>query len=313
MPADEEFPIIAIVGPTATGKTAAALRVALALEGEVISADSVAVYRGLDIGTAKPAPSERAIVPFHLLDVADPGEGFTAGCFKKLAEQALAGIRLRKHRPILCGGTGLYVRVFLDDYGLTGTPADLDLRRRLEQEARIHGTEKLHDRLRALDPIAAERIHPRDLVRIVRALEVTLRTGVPVSEQHRRDARARKPKKRIMFGLTMDRKALYRRIEERVDAMMEAGFVEEVRGLLERGVPPQSQAMRSLGYKEMVRYLQGEIGLDEAVSQIKHSTKQFARRQITWFQAEPGVDWLDVSGMDPAATAEEILRRLGVR
>lgn len=304
-------PIIAIVGPTATGKTAVAGRVAQALEGEVISADSVAVYRGLDIGTAKPTREQRATVPFHMVDVADPTARFTAGCFKELAEAALAGIRARQHWPILCGGTGLYVRVFLEDLGLTRTPADLELRRKLQEEARIHGPQKLHERLQAVDPRAAERIHPRDLVRIVRALEVIIRTGTPLSEQHRRDAETRMPKERIAFGLTMPRQELDRRIEERVDVMMETGLLQEVRGLLERGIPPHSQAMRSLGYKEMVRHLLGEISLDEAVAEVKRNTKQFARRQMTWFRAEPGVEWLDVSAIGVEAAAQEIVRRLG--
>ena len=307
-----EPPIIAIVGPTATGKTAAAVRVGQVLEGEVISADSAAVYRGLDIGTAKPTPAERAAVRFHLLDVAEPGEPFTAGRFKELAEEALIAIRRRHHWPILCGGTGLYMRVFLDDFGLTGTPADADLRRALHEEAQVHGPGHLHERLRSLDPVAAERIHPNDLVRIVRALEITIRTGIPVSEQHWRDASIRKPKHRITFGFIMPRQILYRRIEQRVDAMVEAGLVQEVQGLLERGVSPTSQAMRSLGYKEVVRYLQGEIGLDEAVYQIKRNTKQFARRQITWFRAQSDVQWLDVADMDAGAVSMVILRRLGI-
>jgi len=306
----EAAPIIAIVGPTATGKTATGVLVAQALDGEIISADSMAVYRGMDIGTAKPTPEERAAVRFHLIDVADPGEPFHVARFKELAEAALSDIRARGRRPLVVGGTGLYVRALLEDFGLTETAADPVLRAALETEANAHGVPALHARLAGVDPVAAARIHPNDRVRIVRALEVYERTGVPISAQQAQDAARRRRRSARKFALTAPREELYRRIDARVEAMIAAGLLEEVKRLLARGYTSAQAPLRSLGYKEMVAYLQGEGDLPTAIQTIKQNTRRFAKRQLTWFRADPELVWVDVGGLSAAQAATAILQRL---
>lgn len=309
-PTVNEPPIIAIVGPTATGKTATGVRVAQAVDGEIISADSVAVYRGMDIGTAKPTPEERAAVPFHLIDVVDPDEPFNVAQFKQMAEAALSDIRARGRRPLVVGGTGLYVRVLLEDFGLTETPADSARRAALDAEALRLGVPALHARLAEVDPAAAARIHPNDRVRIVRALEVYARTGVPMSVQQARDAERRRCRPARKFALTASREALYRRIDARVDAMIAAGLVEEVKHLLAQGYSPMPASLRSLGYKEMAAYLQDEVDLETAIQAIKRNTRRFAKRQLTWFRADPELIWIDVGEMSPAQAATVILQHL---
>jgi tRNA dimethylallyltransferase len=305
-----ETPVIAIVGPTATGKTETAIHLARAIDGEIISADSMAVYRGMDIGTAKPSAKDREAVPFYLLDVADPDEPFSVARFKTLAEEALAAISGRGHQPLLVGGTGLYVRVLLDDFGLTRTPADPALRARLNAQAQELGTPALHARLAAADPQAAARIHPNDRVRIVRALEVLELTGIPISVQQAEDAQRRKPRPCRKFGLTLPREALYRRIDRRVEAMIAAGLEEEVRRLLARGFSPVLSPLQSLGYRQMVAYLQGECDFQTAVETIKQDTRRFAKRQMTWFRADPEIVWIDVESLTPAQAAQWIRSRL---
>jgi tRNA dimethylallyltransferase len=307
---DAETPVIAIVGPTATGKTETAIHLARAIDGEIISADSMAVYRGMDIGTAKPSAKDREAVPFYLLDVAEPDEPFSVARFKMLAEEALAAIRGRGHQPLVVGGTGLYVRVLLDDFGLTQTPANPALRARLNAEAQELGAPVLHARLAAADPQAAARIHPNDRVRIVRALEVLELTGIPISVQQAEDAARRKPRPSRKFGLTLPREALYRRIDRRVEAMIAAGLEEEVRRLLARGFSPALSPLQSLGYKEMVAYLQGACDFQTAVEAIKQDTRRFAKRQMTWFRADPEIVWVDVAEQTPTQTAELIRSRL---
>jgi len=305
-----EPPIIAIVGPTATGKTATAIHVARAVGGEIISADSMAVYRGMDIGTAKPTAKERAAVSFHVIDVVEPDQPFNVALFKELAEEALRSIRKRGRWPLVVGGTGLYVRVLLEDYHLTETAADPHLRRALEMEAASRGVPALHARLATIDPEAAARIHPHDRVRIIRALEVYERTGVRISTLQAEEARLRRPKPAYRFALTARREELYRRIDARVEAMVAAGLEEEVRALLRRGFDPMLPPLRSLGYKEMCAYLRGECSLQEAVWAIKQGTRRFAKRQLTWFRAEPHLIWIDVSGIPPEQVAALIISRL---
>lgn len=307
---DAETPVIAIVGPTATGKTETAIHLARLIDGEIISADSMAVYRGMDIGTAKPSAKDREAVPFYLVDVAEPDEPFSVARFKMLAEEALAAIRGRGHQPLVVGGTGLYVRVLLDDFGLTQTPANPALRARLNAEAQELGAPVLHARLAAADPQAAARIHPNDRVRIVRALEVLELTGIPISVQQAEDAARRKPRSCQKFGLILPRAQLYRRIDRRVEAMIAAGLEEEVRCLLARGFSPALSPLQSLGYKEMVAYLQGACDFQTAVEAIKQDTRRFAKRQMTWFRADPEIVWVDVAEQTPAQTAELIRSRL---
>lgn len=277
---------------------------------EVISADSVAVYRGLNIGAAKPTLEERARVRFHLIDVVDPDDSFSVARFKELAEQALMDIEARGRRPLLVGGTGLYVRALAWGLALAEVPPNAALRARLEDEADRDGTPALHRQLAARDAEAARRIHPNDRVRIVRALEVIAATGLSLSARHAIDAGARRSRSARLFGLTMAREALDRRIDARVDAMVAAGLVDEVRTLLGRGYGPGLRAMGSLGYREIAACLMGETRLDDAVALIKKDTRRFARRQMTWFRAEPGVTWLDMSSLTPEQMAAHIADNL---
>jgi tRNA dimethylallyltransferase len=296
--------LVVILGPTAVGKTAVGLRVAEQIGGEIISADSAAVYRGMDIGTAKPTAEERARVRFHLIDVADPDEPFTAAKFRELALEAIRDIQARGKRVLIVGGTGLYLRVLLHGFSLAPPPRDPTIRKRLQQEAREQGLPALYARLQQVDPQAAARIHPNDAVRIIRALEVYEMTGKPVSEwQHRADSEL----PALKLGLTMPRPLLYRRINERVDQMMAQGFLQEVQNLLSKGYNRDLPALKGLGYRHLIAYLMGEMGLEEAVALWKRDTRRFAKRQMTWFRREPGVLWLDASdGVD--ATAQRIVQ-----
>lgn len=295
--------VIAIVGPTAVGKTAVAIELANIVGGEIVSADSMAVYKGMDVGTAKPTPEEQARARFHLIDVADPGEAFNVGEFQRLARDAMDDILRRDPPAIVVGGSGLYIRAAVDGLD-TSIPAEhVELRRDLMEEARVHGNESVHRRLAEVDPVSAERIHPNNVKRVVRALEIYESTGTPASVLFEADSKRppRYPNARF-FGLTTDRGSLYERIERRVDTMIEAGLLEEVEALIARGTDTGLPSMQGLGYKELVGYLRGNYGLEEAVALLKKNTRRFAKRQYTWFKADPRVQWIDVDGL----TAKEV-------
>ncbi|MFQ3611667.1 MAG: tRNA (adenosine(37)-N6)-dimethylallyltransferase MiaA [Fimbriimonadales bacterium] len=296
-------PLIAIVGPTAVGKTAVGIRLAELLEGEIISVDSGAVYRGLDIGTAKPTLEEQRRVRFHLIDVADPDEVFTAAKFRELALQAMEAIQARGKRVLLVGGTGLYLRVLLHGFSLAPPPADPDLRAELMAEVQQQGAPALHQRLMAIDPVAGSRIHPNDAVRIVRALEVYQMTGVPIS---RWQSRTEAELPALKFGLTLPREMLYQRIDARVDQMMAQGMLQEVRNLLQSGYNIDLPALKGLGYRHLVAYLQNRVSLEEAVRQWKRDTRRFAKRQMTWFRKEPGILWIESSNDSAEMIAQEL-------
>ncbi|KUK40952.1 MAG: tRNA dimethylallyltransferase [Clostridia bacterium 62_21] len=305
------LPLVVICGPTATGKTEVGILVAGELNGEVVSADSMMVYRGMDIGTAKPTLVERRGVPHHLIDVVEPHAAFSVALYQELAEKCIADIHARGRLPLLVGGTGLYIRSVIDRYRFVAAP-DPDLRRRLVDEARLAGPDALHARLAAVDPAAAARIHPHNVRRVIRALEVYHQTGQPITsfQEPQRDA---SPKYRLwMFGLTMPREELYRRIEERVDRMLAAGLVDEVRRLLEGGYHRRFTAMQALGYKEIAAYLEGESTFEEAVRLLKRNTRRFAKRQLTWFRRDPRIRWLDVQALGgPPGAAKEIVASVG--
>lgn len=297
-----ERPLLAILGPTAVGKTEVAILAARTLGGEIISADSMAVYRGLDIGTAKPTPSQREQAVFHVIDAADPTSAFNAAEFRRHAVAAAASCRARGKLPIIAGGTGLYVRALLDGYGLAGIPANSDVRAELEAEVRSAGVHGLHQRLAAIDPPTAARLHPNDRVRIVRALEVWHLTGVPLSVYIERDRRSGAKMPVVRVGLSMSMDVLDARINDRVERMFEAGLVAEVRGLLDRGVPTDAPAMRALGYRETVEYLMGAMPHEACVSLVQRNTRRYARRQMTWFRGDTDVRWLDVTASPPDET-----------
>ena len=276
-------PLVAIVGPTAVGKTRLSLRLAQEFDGEIISADSRQVYRGLDIGTAKPTLEERARVPHRLIDVVAPDETLTLAQYQELAYQAIDDVLARDKLPFLVGGTGQYVRAVVEGWGIPRVPPNEELRAELYRQAEIEGEGELHARLREVDPAAAERIDPRNVRRVVRALEVYLETGQPISALQRKKP---PPYRILQIGLTMKRQELYRRIDERVDKMIENGLVEEVRGLVEQGYGYNLPAISGLGYQQIGTYLRGEASLEEAIQLIKRHTRRFVRHQYNWFRLD---------------------------
>jgi tRNA dimethylallyltransferase len=298
--------LLAIVGPTAVGKSGVALLLAERLGGEIVSADSMQVYRGLDIGTGKPREEELARVRHHLVDVADPREDFSVARYQELARAAIAQIAGRGRLPILVGGSGLYVRAVTGGLSLPGVAADRELRNRLRELAAREGPARLHRELAAVDAETAARLHPNDEKRIIRALEVQALTGVPLSRFHRLDRKELPSYNVLLIGLSRPRQELYRRIEARVEAMFAAGLVEEVARLLGGGVPEGGVATKGLGYAQVAAHLRGEISLAEAMRLVRRDTRRFAKRQLTWFRGEPGLIWLDISGEEPAATADRI-------
>ena len=293
-----------LVGPTGAGKTAAALALAERVPLEIVSADSMQVYRGLDILSAKPTPAERARVPHHLVDVLDIGEPFSAAAFKRLADEAITDIRARKKLPLVTGGTGLYIKTLTE--GLFGVLAvSSGVSQRLICEVEAEGSEALHARLVEVDPEAAARIAPNDARRIVRALEVYETTGRPISAQQTEWAQ---PKPCLMLGLRRPRQDLYRRIEARVDAMFDAGAVEEVRRLVEAGIEHSRTAMQAIGVAEIIAALRGECSLDEARSRIKMATRRYAKRQLTWFRKDTRIRWYAVA--DDGAHVEALAQAI---
>jgi tRNA dimethylallyltransferase len=281
--------VVVIAGPTASGKTALAVALARRLGGEVVSADSQQVYRGLDVGTAKPTAAERASVPHHLLDVADPGEVWDAARFVRLADEAIAGILSRGAVPLIVGGTGLYIRALL--HGIVEAPGrDAALRAELEAEAERLGRPALHARLGAIDPEAAARIRPNDLVRVVRALEIAA-SGKTQSELFRTHAFAPARYRATFLALDPVRELLHRRIDERVEAMFRDGILEEARRLLER-FGGELPGRLPIGYPAAVEVVRGSSTVEDAIVRVQGETRRYARRQVIWLRAEPGVEWV---------------------
>ncbi len=283
-------PLVAVVGPTASGKSALALRLARERRGEIVSCDSLQVYRGLDIGSAKATPDERAAVPHHLIDVAEPGDSFSAADYARLGRQALAGIRSRGRLPIVAGGTGLYLRALL--VGLFAGPSrDEGLRARLEALAERFGDERLHRLLARIDPETAARIGSRDRVRVVRALEVYRATGRPISEERRKGAEPLRGFRVLVVGLDPGRDDLRRAVEVRTRRMLEQGLADEVRGLLARGLPASARPLQAIGYRQALAVVAGRLTAVEAETAIVTATLRFAKRQRTWFRHQADVVW----------------------
>lgn len=289
--------LIAVIGPTAVGKTKVSIELAKMLNTEIISGDSMLVYKDMNIGTAKPSSDERSNITHHLIDILEPQADFSVVDFTALASQHITNINQKGVIPILAGGTGLYVKALLEGYQFNPTPSDEKLRIQLDDLAKKHGNQYLHDRLTAVSPDTAARLHPNDLRRIIRALEIYYLSGETVSqnklmEQHilLYDA--------VVIGLTMERKLLYERINQRVDLMMSQGLVNEVEKLLNSSIPVNCQAMQGIGYKEIVKYLQKEIDLATAIGSIKQATRNFAKRQLTWYRKMPYIIWFDVKNFD---------------
>lgn len=280
----EKIPVYAVVGPTASGKSAYAIRLAKELDGEVISGDSMQIYRGMDIGTAKASAAEQQGVPHHLLDVAEITEGFSAGRFMELAKEKIAEIHGRGKTPIICGGTGLYIELLLTGKQLSENTADEKLREELLQFANEQGNEALHARLAELDPKSAENIHPNNVKRVVRALEIALTTGNTKSEADEKSREGENPYAPTIIRLTYgDREELYKKIDLRVRRMFEEGLENEVRTLWEKGLRETPTASQAIGYKEFYPYFDGEISLEQVEEDICRNTRRYAKRQETWF------------------------------
>lgn len=306
----EKTRILVIAGPTASGKSALAMKLAESLEGEIISCDSMQVYRGMDIGSAKPTAEEQARIPHHLIDVADPMEEFSAAKYARMAREAIGDIAGRGKLPVVCGGTGLYLNGILYEMDFGDGPKDSRLRGALECRAEEEGGEALHRELAQRDPDAAARIHPNNVKKIIRALE-RLELGEERVQEFQ-DIRKENPDiDPVLIGLTMDRSVLYGRIDRRVDEMMERGLLEEVRRLTASGLTAEDISMQGIGYKELIAFLSGETALDEAVDQIKKNTRHYAKRQLTWFRRYPDMTWFDLTGVESTEeAAEDVLRWL---
>lgn len=305
--AADNRPIPVLVGPTGVGKTAVGIELARRYGAEIISADSRQIYRYMDIGTAKPTAEEQAATPHHLIDVVDPDVRFSAGEFGRLAREAIQELAGRDVPALVVGGAGLYIKAL--EGGLFDAPEiPRVLRSRLAEGYRTRSTDALHGRLSEIDPESARRIHPNDRQRIERALEVHDATGATLSSWFERPEQSGSRGTR-MVGLRRDRAALYGRIDARVEKMIESGFEAEIRGLVERGYGPGTHAMSTFGYAEMLRYNGGELDLKDAVSAIQQRSRQYAKRQLTWFRQTGGIEWVTVEeGEDPADTCEKIIR-----
>ncbi|MCI9346060.1 MAG: tRNA (adenosine(37)-N6)-dimethylallyltransferase MiaA [Lachnospiraceae bacterium] len=291
-------PLVILTGPTAVGKTALSIALAKAIGGEIISADSMQVYRHMDIGSAKIMPEEMEGVPHHLIDVLEPAEEFNVVVFQKLAKQAVEEIYSRGHIPILVGGTGFYIQALVYDIDFTENNEDTALRQALEEQARREGADVLYERLRAVDPESCESIHAHNIKRVIRAIEFYEKTGKKISDHNREQRQNDSPYHFAYFVLTDSRDKIYQRIDERVDLMMAHGLMEEVRALRDRGCRRDMVSMQGLGYKELLACLEGEISLEEAVYLIKRDTRHFAKRQLTWFRREKEVIWVDKTVYD---------------
>jgi tRNA dimethylallyltransferase len=288
--------LVAIVGPTASGKSSLALALALKFRGEIISADSVQVYRGLDIGTAKPSAEERRLVPHHLIDILEPDQEYSAALFRQQADEVIQRLHLRNIPIFVAGGTGLYLKV-LSRGIFRGPGGDARVRDALYRRAETEGEGVLHGKLQQLDPEAASRIHPQDILRIIRALEVCSLAGRPLSHFHREHGFRESPYEILKIGLQWERETLFRRIEWRVEKMIEMGWVEEVKVLLEKGHSSRWKSMRTVGYKHIVSHIAGEMDLPRAIGLIKRDTRRYAKRQITWFKADQEIHWFPAGGM----------------
>jgi tRNA dimethylallyltransferase len=301
---------VILLGPTGSGKTALSLILADRFQGEIVSCDSVAVYRGMELGTAKPTPEERARVPHHLIDMAEPDEPFTAGAYSRLARATLREIAVRKHLPIVTGGTGLYLRALTE--GLFAAPARQEpLRARLRSKAQKHGSATwLHRVLKRLDPSSAERIHPNDTPKLIRAIEVCLAARRPMSEVLARDPLT--GFRLLRIGLNPPRAALYERLNARCAAMFAAGLIEETRSLFARYGP--IKALDSLGYRQAMSVIDGTLGTEAAIAAAQQGHRNYAKRQMTWFRREPDVHWIDRFGEDAETVhaAAELITQTGL-
>lgn len=306
----DRLPLVVLLGPTAAGKTGLALQLAETFGGEIIGADSRQIYRGLDIGSAKPTPPQQARAPHHLIDVVEPDETLSLAEYLSLAQAAIAETAARGHLPLLVGGTGQYLTALTEGWNVPRVPPDAALRAELEDFARQHGVDALYARLLAADPAAGSFVDGRNMRRVIRALEVTTLTGQPFSAQRQHSP---PPYDMLQFGLSLEREDLYARADQRLEQMMAAGFLEEVRGLLDRGFDRHLPSMSALGYRQLGAHLLDGLPLAGALEQTRFATHDFIRRQYTWFRGhDRGIDWLNASSA-PDLPAQKIARWLDER
>ena len=304
---NELKPLVILVGPTAVGKTAASIGLAKALNGEIISGDSMQIFRGLDIGTAKITKEEMQGVPHHLIDIKEPWETFSVAEFKRLADEAIADIHDRGKLPIIVGGTGFYINSVLYEYHFGEADTDEAYRAELEQYAEAHGNEALWNILQEKDPDSAAKLHSNDTKRVIRALEVLHVTGIPASERQSTVDKQTMRYNAVYIALNMPREVLYDRINRRVDIMIQDGLEAEVRNALANGVAQDALSMTSIGYRQMIQYFNEEISFDRAVELIKRDTRHFAKRQLTWFRHDPNIQWVDKWGKTDEQVEAELL------
>ncbi len=298
--------LVVLIGPTAVGKTKMSIELAKRLNGEIISGDSMQIYKGMDIGTAKIKPEEMEGIPHHLLDIKEPDESFSVAEFQQLVRSLIREITRRGKLPMIVGGTGLYIQSVIYDYRFSDAPSDEMYRRHLQRIAEEKGGMILYEQLKSIDPQSAERIHPNNIRRVIRALEIYHCTGKTMTEWQKTQTPELLYDAAIV-GLTMEREQLYRRINERVDQMIAEGLLEEVKSLYERGIR-DCQSIQAIGYKEMYAYLDGHISWEEAVEQLKQNSRRYAKRQMTWFRNQMPVQWFDMTDTSKfAEKREEIL------
>ena len=300
-------PLVILVGPTAVGKTAASIGLAKALNGEIISGDSMQIFKGLDIGTAKITKEEMQGVPHHLIDIKEPWETFSVAEFKRLADEAIADIHDRGKLPIIVGGTGFYINSVLYEYHFGEADTDEAYRAELEQYAETHGNEALWNILQEKDPDSAAKLHSNDTKRVIRALEVLHVTGIPASERQSTVDKQTMRYNAVYIALNMPREVLYDRINRRVDIMIQDGLEAEVRTALANGTEQDALSMTSIGYRQMIQYFNEEISFDRAVELIKRDTRHFAKRQLTWFRHDPNIQWVDKWGKTDEQVEAELL------
>ncbi len=297
--------IIVIAGPTATGKTDIAIELAKKIDGEVVSCDSMQLYKYMDIGSAKPTEEEMSSVKHHLIDEIDPREPFSVAIYRDMAKAAINDIFSRGKTPIIAGGTGLYLNSLLYDMDFSNAEKDDELRSKLEKEAEELGAEHIHSRLVELDPARAAKIHSNNVKKVIRALECAIR-GDGIADFKELNERT-SDYDALLIGITRDRKELYERINLRVDIMIEEGLIDEVKHLMNIGLSDSDISMKGIGYKEVIDFLNGKVSLDEAVEKIKRNTRNLAKRQITWFKRYDDMKWIDISGLSKEDVVEEII------
>lgn len=298
-------PVVVIVGPTASGKTKLSIEIAKLMDGEIVSADSMQIYRYMDIGTAKPTIYERQNIPHHMMDILDPAEQFSVAEYQKMAVDIISDIHKRQKLPIIVGGTGLYIKSLLYPMNFTDAYQDLEYRKQLQETANIKGRDYLYQQLKMVDPSTASRLHPNDVRRVIRALEVYHITGKPMSHYSQNLKNMDFRYNTAMIGLVMDRVKLYERINKRVDIMIENGLLNEVKNLLDKGYSRDMISMQGLGYKEIIDYYQGNLSLEEAIYIIKRETRRYAKRQLTWFRAQKGIKWINI---DEYSSEEDLVK-----